>query len=272
MADTLNVTIAGCNGRMGRMLIEASNQTAGVKLVGAFDRQGSPVLGVDAGELVGLGRLDVSVTQGLVGLEGLTDVIIDFTAPEATLANIDWCVKHNKKIVIGTTGFNDTQKQQINDAAQHIAIMMAPNMSVAVNVMFKLLEQTARVMGRYTDIEIIEAHHRFKKDAPSGTALKMGEVIADELGRDLKDCATYSREGIIGERAPDSIGFSTIRAGSIVGEHTAMFADLDERLEITHKSNSRATYANGALRAALWLNAQQPGLYDMQDVLGLRDA
>ena len=198
------------------------------------------------------------------------DVLIDFTRPEPSLSYIEICRQSGKKVVIGTTGFNETQKSIIAEAAKDIPIVMAPNMSVGVNLSLKLLEIAAKVMGEYTDIEVIEAHHRHKIDAPSGTALRMGEVVAKALGRDLKDCAIYGREGDTGVRQRNTIGFSTIRAGDIVGEHTVMFADEGERLEITHKASSRMTFANGAVRAALWLEGKESGLFDMQDVLELK--
>ena len=197
-------------------------------------------------------------------------ITIDFTRPEATLATLAFAVAHGKPVVIGTTGLDEAGKQQIQDAATRVGVVFASNYSVGVNLVFKLLEQAAKVMGEYSDIEIIEGHHRFKVDAPSGTALSMGEVIAKTLGRDLKECAVYGREGITGERDRKTIGFATIRAGDLVGEHTAMFADIGERVEITHKASSRLTFANGAVRAAAWLASQPANLYDMQDVLGLK--
>jgi len=211
----------------------------------------------------------VKVVDDLASVVDQFDVLIDFTRPDASMAFIETCRQAGKKLVIGTTGYTDAQKAQISEAAKDVAIVMAPNMSVGVNLSLKLLEMTAKVMGDYTDIEVIEAHHRHKVDAPSGTALRMGEVIADALGRDLKDCAIYGREGNTGERDRKTIGFSTIRAGDIVGEHTVMFADDGERVEITHKATSRMTFANGAVRAAVWLADKDSGLYDMQDVLGL---
>ena len=268
MSQPVRVAIAGCQGRMGKMLIEAVKEKSSVALGGAFERSGNPFIGMDAGDVAGVGKMEVLITESLTGLENSIDAVIDFTVPEATLSNLEWCAVHGKKLVIGTTGFSDEQKAKVADLAQSTAVVMAPNMSVAVNLMFKLLEQAAKVMGDH-DIEIIEAHHRFKKDAPSGTALKMGEVIANTLGRDLKECAVYGREGITGERDPKTIGFATVRAGDIIGEHTAMFADIGERLEITHKSSSRATYANGAIRAAIWLQNKPTGLFDMFDVLDL---
>ncbi|MGL5046006.1 MAG: 4-hydroxy-tetrahydrodipicolinate reductase [Shewanella sp.] len=269
MSGHVRVAIVGAGGRMGRTLIEAAYHHDHILLGAAIERAGSSLVGVDAGELAGVGKLNVIIMDSLDYAPDDFDVLIDFTAPEATLVHLDWCVRHQKAMVIGTTGFNHAQKEQINAFAEQTAVVMAPNMSVGVNLMWKLLELAAEVMGDYTDIEIIEGHHRHKKDAPSGTALKMGEVIAKTLGRDLEKCAVYGREGITGERARDTIGFSTIRAGDLVGEHTAMFADIGERLEITHKASSRMTFANGAMRAADWLVDQKPGLYDMQQVLGL---
>ncbi|TAA40383.1 4-hydroxy-tetrahydrodipicolinate reductase [Corallincola spongiicola] len=271
MSDTIRVAIAGCAGRMGKNLLNAAFDSEAVELVAGFERPGSSLIGADLGEFAGVGKLGVEISGGLEGLEGIVDVVIDFTAPDATLANIEWCQQHGKQIVIGTTGFTDEQKAQIDAASQSCAIMMASNYSVGVNLLFKLLETAAKVMGDYTDIEIIEGHHRHKVDAPSGTALSMGEVIADTLGRDLNKVAVYGREGITGERERDTIGFATIRAGDLVGEHTAMFADIGERVEITHKASSRMTFANGAVRAAAWLKSKQSGFYDMQDVLGLKD-
>ena len=242
----LKVAVAGASGRMGRMLIEA---------VGAAD------------DMALAGTLDV----GLDTRAGLANaqVLIDFTRPEGTLAHLAVCRELGVNAVIGTTGFSDAQKDEIKAHAQHIAIMMAPNMSVGVNVVFKLLDMAARALHEGYDIEIIEAHHRHKVDAPSGTALKMGEVVAAALGRDLKDCAVYAREGVTGERDPSSIGFATVRGGDIVGDHTVMFAGTGERIEITHRSNSRAGYAQGSLRAARFLAGRQSGLFGMNDVLGL---
>jgi 4-hydroxy-tetrahydrodipicolinate reductase len=262
------IGITGASGRMGLTLIQAVTQQDGLKLTAAIDRPDSPAIGKDVGELAGLGTLGVIVVDDLAKAEW--DVLIDFTRPEATLGYLAYCREHGKKLVIGTTGFSDAQKATITDAAGAIAIVMAPNMSVGVNLSLKLLEMAAKVMGDYTDIEIIEAHHRHKVDAPSGTALRMGEVVAKALGRDLKDCAIYGREGITGERDRQTIGFSTIRAGDCVGEHTVMFADVGERVEITHKASSRMTFAKGAVRAAGWLGAKDRGLFDMQDVLDLR--
>ena len=254
---------------MGQMLIEAIASADDCQLAGALDVPGSPAIGLDASAFSG--RLSgVLIAADL--REGLqqADVLIDFTRPEGTMAHLAVCRELGVKLVIGTTGFSDAQKAEIAAAAKDIAIVMAPNMSVGVNVTLKLLQMAAQAMPTGYDIEIIEAHHRHKVDAPSGTALKMGEVIAQALGRDLNDCAVYAREGVTGERDPSSIGFATIRGGDIVGDHTVLFAGTGERIEITHKSSSRATYAQGSLRAARFLAAQPSGLFDMFDVLKLK--
>lgn len=270
MGQAVRIAVMGCNGRMGRTILEAIQDSDGAAVVGAaIERPECNFLGADVGELAGLGSLGVKVVSSLEEVVNDFDVIVDFTAIEATLKHIEFAVANDKKIVIGTTGFSDEQKQLIHAAGESTGVVFAPNMSVGVNVMFKLLEMAAKVMGEYTDIEIIEGHHRHKVDAPSGTALGMGEVIANTLGRDLKKVAVYGREGFTGERERETIGFSTIRAGDLVGEHTAMFADIGERIEITHKASSRMTFAKGAIRASAWVFAQEKGLYTMQDVLGL---
>jgi len=263
------IAIVGASGRMGLCLIKAVLLTKNASLTAVVSRPDSIAIGKDAGELAGIGAAGIQVVTDLAAVMDEFDVLIDFTRPDASLVFIEQCRRAGKKVVIGTTGYNDDQKAQINKAAEDIAIVLAPNFSVGVNLSLKLLEMAAKVMGDTTDIEIIEAHHRHKVDAPSGTALRMGEVIANTLGRDLKECAIYGREGNTGERDAKTIGFSTIRAGDIVGEHTVMFADDGERLEITHKASSRMTFANGAVRAAVWLADKDRGLYDMQDVLGL---
>ncbi len=264
------VAVAGASGRMGHMLIEAIQAAPDCTLAGALDVAASPAIGQDACAFLGHAS-GVAVTADLhAGLQN-AQVLIDFTRPEGTLAHLRVCRELGVGLVIGTTGFSDAQKADIAAAAADIPIMMAPNMSVGVNVTLKLLEMAARAMSTGYDIEIIEAHHRHKVDAPSGTALKMGEVIAGALGRDLKDCAVYAREGVTGERDPSSIGFATIRGGDIVGDHTVLFAGTGERIEITHKSSSRATYAQGSLRAVRFLAGRRNGLFDMFDVLGLRD-
>ena len=265
------IAITGAAGRMGRALIEAIQQADSAIMTVALERPGSSVIGMDAGELVGLGTLGVSLIDDIRTVVDEFDVLIDFTRPEVSETNLEVCVDAGKKMVIGTTGFNEEQKRFIETASKKIGVIFAPNMSVGVNLCFKLLDIAARIMGDYTDIEVIEAHHRHKLDAPSGTALRMGEVVANALGRDLKDCAVYGREGITEARDRKTIGFESIRAGDIVGEHTVMFADIGERVEITHKASSRMTFANGAVRAAGWIMQHDTGLFDMQDVLGLRD-
>jgi 4-hydroxy-tetrahydrodipicolinate reductase len=254
---------------MGHMLIEAVRADSAFALTGALDVAGSPAIGQDAGAYAGQ-TTGVHITADLHAGLAHSKVLIDFTRPEGTMAHLQVCQALGVGLVIGTTGFSEAQKAQIAEAAKHIPIMMAPNMSVGVNVTLKLLEMAAKALSTGYDIEIIEAHHRYKVDAPSGTALKMGEVIADALGRDLKDCAVYAREGVTGERDPSSIGFATIRGGDIVGDHTVLFAGTGERIEISHKSSSRATYAQGSLRAVRFLAIRQHGLYDMFDVLGLK--
>lgn len=267
----IHIAITGAAGRMGRSLIEACHQAEGLEVTVALEHGGSDALGRDAGELAGIGSLGVKVTSDVTAVVNDFDVLIDFTRPEVTLANLEAVKSAGRRMVIGTTGFTDDQRQNISAAAEDIAIVFAPNMSVGVNLCFKLLDLAARVMGDDVDIEIIEAHHRHKVDAPSGTALRMGEVVADALGRDLKTCAVYGREGHTGERDTRTIGFETIRAGDIVGDHTVMFAGPGERVEITHKASSRMTFALGAARAAGWLMERESGLFDMQDVLGLRE-
>ena len=266
---THHICVAGATGRMGHMLIEAISAADDCTLSGALDQPNSPSIGQDACAFLGKPsgvRVQSDLGAGLAGAKYL----IDFTRPEGTMAHLQACVKQGVNLIIGTTGFTDAQKAEIAEAAKHIGIVMAPNMSVGVNVTLKLLEMAAKAMATGYDIEIIEAHHRHKVDAPSGTALKMGEVIAEALGRDLKDCAVYAREGVTGERDPSSIGFATIRGGDIVGDHTVLFAGTGERIEVTHKSSSRATYAQGSLRAVRFLADKPTGLYDMFDVLGLR--
>lgn len=267
----IKIAITGAAGRMGRVLIQAVTETDGCEVGAALDRPGSSMLGVDAGELAGVGNIGVVVTDDLSAVTSDFDVLIDFTRPEVTLANLAVCQQAGKRIVVGTTGFDDAGKKQISDAGKDIGVVFAPNMSVGVNLTLKLLDIAARVMGDDVDIEVIEAHHRHKVDAPSGTALRMGEVVADALGRDLKECAVYGREGITSERDRKTIGFETIRAGDIVGEHTVMFADIGERVEITHRASSRMTFANGAVRAALWIMQHDSGEFDMMDVLDLNN-
>ena len=263
------IAIAGSAGRMGRALLEAVAQADDMQLAAALEQSGSPYLDKDAGELIGAGN-GVRITSDFAAALAGCHQIIDFTRPEGTLAHLAACREAGVKMVIGTTGFSAQEKAMLKAAADDIAIVFAPNMSVGVNVTFKLLEIAAKVLNQGYDIEIVEAHHRHKIDAPSGTALRMGEVVADALGRDLKQVAVYGREGVTGERASETIGFSTIRAGDIVGEHTAMFAGTGERVEIVHKASSRMTFAMGAVRAVRFLQDKPNGLFDMQDVLGLR--
>ena len=263
------IGIVGAGGRMGRMLIEACLKDEQLVLGAVFDTAGSPVLGKTAGELVGM-TCDVVVTDDLVGGLKNIDCLIDFTRPQGTLHHLELCRQAGVGIIIGTTGFEAEGKAAIAAAATDIPIVFAPNMAVGVNLVFKLLETAARILNQGYDIEIVEAHHRMKIDAPSGTALRMGEVLANALERDLKECAVYGREGVTGERDPSTIGFATVRGGDIVGDHTVMFCGLGERVEVTHKASSRQPYALGSLRAARFIAGRKNGLFDMQDVLGLR--
>ena len=263
------VAVAGASGRMGHVLVEAIVQSSDCRLCGAIDVAGSPAIGCDAAAFTGQ-PVGVSISPDIHQSLQHADLLIDFTRPEGTMVHVAVCRELGVKMVIGTTGFTEAQKQEIAAAAEHIAIVMAPNMSVGVNVTLKLLEMAAKALSSGYDIEIIEAHHRHKVDAPSGTALKMGEVIAAALGRDLKQCGVFAREGVTGAREPSTIGFSTVRGGDIVGDHNVMFLGDGERIEITHKSSSRATYAQGSLRAARFLASKPCGLFDMFDVLGLK--
>lgn len=265
----LRIAIAGATGRMGKTLVETVTRNPALKLGAASVLPDDPALGQDIGTVSGLKPLGVATVADLGKVLDQFGLLIDFTSPAATMHHLQLCADHGKALVIGTTGLSDEQKQRVAKAAERTRIVFAPSMSVGVNLCYKLLELAARVIGEEADIEIIEAHHRHKVDAPSGTALKMGEVIASTLGRNLKDCAVYGREGITGERDRKTIGFSTIRAGEIVGDHTVMFATAGERIEITHKSASRQHFADGAVRAALWLQDRKAGLYSMMDVLGL---
>ncbi|HFC53349.1 MAG TPA: 4-hydroxy-tetrahydrodipicolinate reductase [Gammaproteobacteria bacterium] len=268
----IRVAVSGAGGRMGRSLIEACQESQAVTLGAALEHPGSSLIGADAGEVAGIGATGVTISGDPHAVRHDYDVLIDFTRPDVTMANLARCRQQGKRMVIGTTGLSDTQRAEISaTAATDIAIVLAPNMSVGVNLCLKLLETAARILGDEVDIEIIEAHHRHKLDAPSGTALRMGEVVAETLGRNLDECAVYGRHGNTGERQRRTIGFETIRAGDIVGEHTVMFAGSGERVEITHKASSRMTFAKGAVRAAEWIMGRERGLYDMQDVLGLKE-
>lgn len=266
-----NIGIFGANGRMGRNLIQATVEDSTATLTAAAVRDGSPFLAMDAGLVAGIGEVGVKTSSDLVQMAESTNVWIDFTLPEVLANNIDYCVEHKINMVIGVTGLSPELLEKMNEASKHIAIVFAANFSTGVNLLYKLLEVTSKTIGEECDIEIIEGHHRYKKDAPSGTALALGQVIADTLDRDLDEVAVYGREGDTGERDRKTIGFATVRAGDIVGEHTALFADIGERIEITHKASSRLTFAKGAVRAANWLTEKQNGLFDMQDVLGLKE-
>ncbi len=266
---TTRVGITGAAGRMGRTLIEAVGQTPGLEVTAALEHPGSSLLGADAGELAGLGKIGVTVSGDLAAVIDGIDVLIDFTVPAATLSNLALCAAAGKAVVIGTTGFSASEDEEIKCAAATVPVCKASNFSTGVNVCFKLLDMAARVLGDEVDIEIVEAHHRHKIDAPSGTALSMGGVVANALGRDLREVAVYGREGQTGARKRETIGFATVRAGDIVGDHTVIFAADGERVEITHKASSRMSFARGAVRAAGWLAGREPALYDMQDVLGL---
>jgi 4-hydroxy-tetrahydrodipicolinate reductase len=268
MPDRLNICVAGASGRMGRMLIEAVLSAPDLRLSGALDMADSAGIGQDAAAFAGQ-TSHIQITSDLRQGLAAADVLIDFTRPEGTLEHLKLCKVLGVKAVLGTTGFSDAQKSEIAVLAQHTAVVMAPNMSVGVNVVLKLLDVAARALSEGYDIEIIEAHHRNKVDAPSGTALKMGEVVASALGRKLQDCAVYERNGITGERDPNTIGFATIRGGDVVGDHTVLFAGTGERIEISHKSSSRVTYAQGSLRAARFLTGKSVGLYDMEDVIAV---
>jgi 4-hydroxy-tetrahydrodipicolinate reductase len=266
---TTRIGITGAAGRMGRTLIEAISQVDGLELTAAIERPESTLLGADAGELSGQGKNGIAVVASLAELTDEIDVLIDFSVPDATMANLALCRSQGIAMVIGTTGFTPAQQSEIEQAAGVVPICKASNFSTGVNLCFKLLDMAARVLGDDVDIEVYEAHHRHKIDAPSGTALSMGKVVADALGRDLDKVAVYGREGQTGARDRNTIGFATVRAGDIVGDHTVTFAADGERVEITHKASSRMSFARGAVRAAGWLPGQNAGLYDMQDVLGL---
>jgi 4-hydroxy-tetrahydrodipicolinate reductase len=265
----IRIAIVGASGRMGQMIIESALKDGEVELVSAIDQLGTPAMGKDVGELVGM-PCGVQVTSDVEAGIARADCLIDFTRPEGTLEHLAICRRHKVAIVIGTTGFDVESKQTIADASREIPVVFAPNMSVGVNVVFKLLDTASRILAEGYDIEIVEAHHKHKIDAPSGTALRMGEVVAEALGRDLKKCAVFGREGVTGERDPSTIGFATVRGGDIVGDHTVMYCGTGERVEISHKAGSRMPYALGSLRAARFLAGKKSGLFDMQDVLGLR--
>lgn len=267
---TTRIGITGAAGRMGRHLVETVIQSQELSLAAAVDRPGSAFVGADAGELAGQGRIGVSITDDLSAVLPEIDVLIDFTLPEATVENAALCRKHGVRMVIGTTGLSSEQRKVVEQAASETGVVFAANYSVGITLSLKLIDMASRALGDDFDVEVVEAHHRHKIDAPSGTALRMGEVLANALGRDLEECAVYGRQGRTGERDSCTIGFETIRGGDVVGDHTVMFMGLGERLEITHRASSRMTFARGAVRSAAWVATQQPGLYDMEDVLQLR--
>lgn len=266
----VRIAIAGAAGRMGKALIEATNANPATILTDAIVRPQSTLIGVDAGEFGGVGKLDVKIVGDIADAIDNFDVLIDFSSPAATLANVKICARHGKPLVIGTTGFNEMEKAELLSYQNQIPLLLSANFSTGVNLCFKLLDMAARVLGDDYDVEVYEAHHRHKVDSPSGTAVRMGEVLATALDRNLKDVAVYGREGQIGGRDRNTIGFATVRGGDVVGDHTVMFMADGERVEITHKASSRLAFANGAVRAAVWLQQQKSGLFDMQDVLGLR--
>ncbi|HBG46792.1 MAG TPA: 4-hydroxy-tetrahydrodipicolinate reductase [Deltaproteobacteria bacterium] len=266
----IKVAVTGAAGRMGRAIINSIDQNPRTELAGALEREDSPFTGKDAGEIIGIGKMGVRIMEDSEKAFKKADVIIDFSTPEATMKILEEAVRSGKAMVIGTTGFSLHQRDEIKELARGARVVMAPNMSIGVNLLLKLVHEAATVVGREYDMEIIEAHHRLKKDAPSGTALKIAEVAANAVGRDLEKVGVYERKGIIGERRPEEIGIQTIRAGDIVGDHTIIFAGPGERVEITHKASSRDTFAAGAVKAAVWVMDKPNGLYDMQDVLGLK--
>lgn len=266
----IRIAVSGAAGRMGKAIVTSIDQNPAAELAGALEREDSPFIGKDSGELSGLGKNGIRITESVEKAIKKADVIIDFSTPEASMKLIEECVGAGKAIVIGTTGFSHHQRDEIKEIAQKGKVVMAPNMSIGVNLLLKLVHDAAKVLGNDYDIEIIEAHHRLKKDAPSGTAIRIAEVAAAAVSRDLEKVAVYERKGIIGERRPEEIGIQTIRAGDIVGDHTIMFAGPGERIELTHKASSRDTFAAGSVKAAIWLADKPNGLYDMQDVLGLK--
>jgi 4-hydroxy-tetrahydrodipicolinate reductase len=267
---TVRVAVTGAAGRMGKMLIEAIEANHDVVLTAAIEHPASSLIGADAGELAGVGKKGVLIVDHASKVVDDFDVMIDFTAPVATVANAEFCAAHGKRLIIGTTGCTEEQKASIASASDDTAIMMVSNYSTGVNVCFKLIKEAAAILGNDYDIEIVEAHHRHKVDSPSGTALSMGEAAAAGVDRNLKDVAIYGREGVIGARERETIGFATVRGGDVVGDHTVMFLADGERVEITHKASSRMAFARGAVRAAAWIGQQQRGMFDMQDVLGLK--
>ncbi|MHB1397256.1 MAG: 4-hydroxy-tetrahydrodipicolinate reductase [Trichloromonadaceae bacterium] len=266
----IKVAVTGAAGRMGGRIVTAVKEAEGLELAGAVERPGHEMIGQDAGLIAGCGAAGVKITASLDEALKNAHVLIDFTFPEVTLKNLATCVRLGKKLVIGSTGFTPAQRAEVQKAGEQISVVLAPNMSVGVNACFKLLKETAKILGPDFDVEIVELHHNKKKDSPSGTAVRMGEVVAEALGRDYNQVANFHREGMCGERSPEEIGMQTVRGGDIVGEHTVYFIGMGERIEITHRAMSRDMFARGAVRAAAWLAAKEQGMYDMQDVLGLK--
>lgn len=266
----IKITVAGATGRMGSRITALLKEYEGLRLTGAFEKKGHKDVGKDIGSLVGIGEIGIRLEDALENVIDDSDVIIDFTHTNSSIEHLRIASAKGKAMVIGTTGFSKDDIKEMEALCKNIPCVLAPNMSVGVNLLLKVLQDVARVLGDDYDIEIIEVHHRLKKDAPSGTALKMAQVVADAINRNLDEVAVYARKGMIGERTKKEIGIQTVRAGDIVGEHTVLFGGLGERIEITHKASSRDTFARGALRAALWLSGKPAGLYDMQDVLGLK--
>lgn len=266
----INIAVNGAAGRMGGRIITAIKETEGLQLAGALEMAGHPAVGQDAGLLAGCGPLEVMIVDNHEQALQNAEVLIDFTFPEVSIKNVEICARLNKKIVIGSTGFTPEQRSVVEQYAQQIPIVLAPNMSVGVNACFKILKEAAKILGEGFDVEIVELHHNQKKDSPSGTAVRMGEIVADALGRDYQKTAVYHREGMCGARTKEEIGMQTVRGGDIVGEHTVYFIGMGERIEITHRAMSRDMFARGAVRAAGWIADQQPGIYDMQDILGLK--
>ena len=265
----IKVVVTGAAGRMGGRIISLVNEAAGLEVAGAVEMAGHAKLGADAGYVAGCGVLGVAITDSLEQALANADVLIDFTFPEVTLANLKVCAALGKKLVVGSTGFTPAQRAELDSYADRVPVVFAPNMSVGVNVCFKILKEIAQTLGDGFDVEIVELHHNKKKDSPSGTAVRMGEIVADALGRDYNQVANFHREGMCGERSHEEIGMQTVRGGDIVGEHTVYFVGMGERIELTHRAMSRDMFARGALRAAAWLGDKQPGVYDMQKVLGL---
>jgi 4-hydroxy-tetrahydrodipicolinate reductase len=265
-----NVIIAGAAGRMGCRLISLVKTSEALTLAGAVESKGHPTIGQDAGEIAGCGRTGIKISDDLSALLEQGEVVVDFSVPAATLGHARAVAQHRRAIVIGTTGFSPPDLEELKTLSTQMPCVCSPNMSVGVNVIYKVIADMAKTLGEEYDIEVIEAHHRLKKDAPSGTALKLADILAQAMDRDLDRVGVYSRKGMIGERTRKEIGIQTIRAGDIVGDHTVLFATAGERIEVTHRAHSRDTFASGALRAARWVVKQPPGLYDMQDVLGLR--